>query len=129
MAIGNPHRGEVFIHLDARTRLPLVFNWDGIAKLRARWPKQDFDLWNPDDLAEIVSIGLRREEWTPQRVKEASPPMDPVIQAVAMAFSLAMSGKVQAPEENPRMLGLATLWKKLLGYAPHWASVRANSGN
>lgn len=129
MVAGNPYRGEVFIHLDAKTRLPLRYKWDAIARIKEQWPEQDFDLWDPDDLAEVVSIGLIHSypEWTPEKVKEASPPINPIVEAVSRAISLAMFGK-EPQETNPRKPGRETLWSKLSRLVPRWDSSRASSG-
>jgi hypothetical protein len=126
---GNPYRGEVFIHLDAKTRLPLKYTWDAIARIREQWPEQNFDLYDPDDLAEIISIGLAYgyPEWTPETIKKASPPIHPMIDAVNRAISLAMFGK-EVREENPPKPGRETLWSRLSKLVPQWVSSRANSG-
>lgn len=127
----NPYRGEVFIHLGPKARLPLVYNWDAIARLRERWPKQDFDLYNVHDLAEIIAIGLIHHDpqWTDDRVMRASPPLQPAVEAVNLAMHRALYGASKAPDLDPRKPGaMKTLWRKLSGLVPQWGSRRATSG-
>ena len=129
----NPYRGEVFIHLGPRDRLPLVYNWDAIARIRETWPDAQYDLLDVRDLSRLIAIGLIHVDprWTAGEIMKASPPLQPAAEAVAMAIYRAQYGKTKPypTQENPPKPGLMrTLWKKLCELAPQWGSRRANFG-
>src|SRR5688572_12504063 len=124
----NPYR-EASIQIEGK-RLPLRYNWDALARIKARWPDEVYDLHSIDVLEEMVSIGLYHVDpsFTPERVRKASPPIHPTIDGVSRALWAAYWGAVKEYPENPQKPGLVTQLKKLFELAPQWASNRANSG-
>lgn len=124
----NPYR-ECSIEIGGK-KLPLRYNWDAVARINARWVDGAYDLQKVDDLAEMVSIGLRHiaPEYSPERVQAESPPIYPTIEGVNKALWACYYGTSKEFPENPPKPGLATLLKKLSELVPLWGSNRANSG-
>lgn len=117
--------GEV--HLDiAGERLTLVYDWRALSRIRSELgPKAvtialDGDL---DSLSKLIEAGLAKHhpDWTADRVMEASPPMNPTVEAVTEALHCAYWGTKEPPEDdgqNPpeRKATLSSrLWQRLTG--------------
>ena len=123
----NLYRGEMHIHLEGK-RLPLRYTWDAIARMRHRWPEENYDLTKVEDLADMVSIGLHHlgGEWTAERVIQASPPLYPVIEAVQTAMWRGFHGPGKPFPQNPPKPVMATILKTLSGLVPQWASAKSS---
>lgn len=104
----NPYTGDMPVDIDGE-RLTLSYNWAALARIRAELGLDgqaralSGDL---DKLATLIAIGLacHHPDWTPHRIKEASPPYYPTIKAVEDALLAAyhgINGVPKEPEKNP----------------------------
>ena len=104
----NPHRGQVAITIDD-TPLIVVMDWSAIDQLKEIFGPEfdvvigqacnDFDL---AALADVLAIGLIKhhdDEWPPARIRAASPPLVPVIQAIRRSLNLAFNGPGDLDDE------------------------------
>lgn len=103
----NTYRGEQ----DIPGLGTLKYDWDAIARLIDAFG-QSFDTKlseamvsnDLEAIATAVAIGLGGE-WTPEAVKQASPPIVPTVSAVMVALNLSFHGSKEAPaatgDENP----------------------------
>jgi hypothetical protein len=126
----NPHVGKVPVEIGGET-YTLHFTWDAIAKMDAEFGSEGHQMDNPEHLAKIVAFGLQEHhpDMTEEKVRKASPPIQPTVEAVVTALNYAYYGPLKADKgksKRPREARrLRTSLKRLFGRE----SAQASSGS
>ncbi len=119
------HQQEVSIEIGGKARA-VAFDWDALAKLKdAIGPEFDVKIaqagYELDTavLAVALSVGLKQHwpEVTPEIVKEASPPLIEVIEALERALHPAFYGSKEAnpPNRKARRASASAMAKSVFG--------------
>lgn len=101
------HTGETTVAIGGRD-LVMVFDWRALSAVGTLLKGQDVFAalagQDPDLLASIVAIGLRRHhpDMTADAVRDASPPLLPTIGATVKALNRAYWGAEAPPPADPR---------------------------
>lgn len=123
--MANLYMGEVPIEIGGES-LTLRYSWDSIARIRSELGdegQREAQGGNPEKLSILVAIGLaeRHPDWTAERVRAASPPLQPTVLKVEEAMVAAIFGPDGLPKDasaNPRMppqTPSRRLWRRLFG--------------
>lgn len=125
----NPHVGEVPVEIGGET-YTLHFTWDAIAKMDNEFGTDGHDMDNPEHLAKIVAIGLQKNHpyMTEAKVREASPPIQPTVEAVVTALNYAYYGPLKARKASSNRPREARQWRTLLRRLFGRGSTQASSG-
>ena len=90
----NKYLGTVDFPLGEQT-FKLVFDWGAIAEVMSKFGKDVFvDLFraSPDEIAEMLAIGLRASGITKAEILKLSPPIVPTAQLIDHAITYAYFG-------------------------------------
>lgn len=145
--MANRYRGQTSVEIAGKL-CTVVFSWDGLAKLREAYgPRYEAEVTricldnDTNELARVLHIGLEAHhpELTVEKIKEASPGVIDVSNAVVNALNAAYYGPKGPPKEdvkdseNPPVSRMARrmseiIFNKLVTLRSKPASGRTNSG-
>lgn len=101
----NTYTAETPVDIGGK-RLRLQFDWRALGAIKTAFGSAEIgDLLRgdrPEALASMLAIGLARhhpEQWTVERILDASPPVVPVVDALTKAINAAYYGPDGPPSE------------------------------
>ena len=96
----NPITGEAEINIAGKS-YTIKYDWACLAEIETVHG-DDPNLFNPDVVASIAAIGLKKNhpEITAEKIKDLSPPLVPFAKAVQDAMKFAYFGNEPIPEKQ-----------------------------
>lgn len=82
--------GVKYVTIDGE-RLELRFTWKALATIEQEFGDNP-NLFDASVLARFLELGIKRPEWTADRITALSPPMLPMVKAVQEAIQFAYFG-------------------------------------